>query len=226
MNAFYWWCCALQAAKKALKAAQLYIDAVPSFSHDLVILSSSIDDVQLQRLARQLQQLVTDASCRKLYDPDPIEYRVIPHDEHDRQTAVDAMNCTTEILVRVNELIDWWVSVACDMPIMAQYGHWHSYCWWLGCGLLNREVVPPSSDEVIGGFQGVNPHFLWFAQNLPDFLGVSPCFLPPLCPWTLKLSNIMPQKFKTRRLKSNVPKFLDGDENPSPHPPLHSSRGF
>lgn len=96
----------MQAAKKALKAAQLYIDAVPSFSHDLVILSSSIDDVQLQRLARQLQQLVTDASCRKLYDPDPIEYRVIPHDEHDRQTAVDAMNCTTEILVRVNELID------------------------------------------------------------------------------------------------------------------------
>ena len=70
------------------------------------MLSSSIDDVQLQRLARQLQQLVSDSSCRKLYDPDPIDYRVIPHDEHDQQTAVDAMNCAAEILVRVNELID------------------------------------------------------------------------------------------------------------------------
>jgi len=70
------------------------------------LLSSTIDDVQLQRLARQLQQLVSDNNCRKLYDPDPIDYRVIPHDEHDRQTAVDAMNCAAEILTRVNELID------------------------------------------------------------------------------------------------------------------------
>jgi len=60
----------------------------------------------LQRLARRLHELVSDSNCRKLYDPDPIDYRVIPHDEHDRQTAVDAMNCTGEILVRVNELID------------------------------------------------------------------------------------------------------------------------
>jgi len=89
-----------------LKAAQLCIDAVPSFSHDIVILSSTIDNVELQRLARQLQQLVNDNSCRKLYDPDPIDYRVIPHDEHDRQTAVDAMSCAAEILQTVNELID------------------------------------------------------------------------------------------------------------------------
>jgi len=71
-----------------------------------VVLSSTIDDVDLQRLARQLQQLVSDNSCRKLYDPDPIDYRVIPHDEHDRQTAADAMNCAADILKRVNELIE------------------------------------------------------------------------------------------------------------------------
>lgn len=71
-----------------------------------MILSSTLDDVQLRRLARRLHELVSDANCRKLYDPDPIDYRVIPHDEHDRQTALDAMNCVAEILARVNELID------------------------------------------------------------------------------------------------------------------------
>jgi len=96
----------LQSAKKALKAAQLCIDAVPSFSHDIVILASSIDDIQLQTLSRRLHGFVNDATCRKLYDPDPIDYRIIPHDELDKQIAVDAMNCTAEILERVNELID------------------------------------------------------------------------------------------------------------------------
>ena len=89
-----------------MKAAQLCIDAVPSLSHDIVVISTSIDDVRLQQLARRLHQLVSERTCRKLYDPDPIDYRLIPHDEHDRQTAEDAINHAAEILDRVKELID------------------------------------------------------------------------------------------------------------------------
>ena len=96
----------MQCAKKALKAAQLCIDAVPSLSHDIVIIATSVDDARLQRLARRLQQLVSERTCRKLYDPDPIDYRVIPHDELDRQTAHDALSCVAEILDTVTELID------------------------------------------------------------------------------------------------------------------------
>ena len=96
----------LQCAKKALKAAQLCIDAVPSPSHDVVVIATGVDDVRLQRLARQLHALVGERTCRKLYDPDPIDYRVIPHDEHDRATTDDAMRCAADILERVKELID------------------------------------------------------------------------------------------------------------------------
>jgi len=79
---------------------------VASPSHDIVIIATSVDDVRLQRLARRLQQLVSERTCRKLYDPDPIDYGVIPHDEHDQQTAERALSCAAEILDTVTELID------------------------------------------------------------------------------------------------------------------------
>jgi sacsin len=95
-----------QAAKKALKAAQLYINAVPTFSHDIVILAASLDDAELRQLARQLQQLVGDATCRKIYAPDPIDYAIIPHDEHTEQQARGARLCARDVLRRVADLIE------------------------------------------------------------------------------------------------------------------------
>jgi len=88
-----------------LKAAQLFIDAVPTFSHDIVVLAASLDDIKLQHLARQLQQLVGDTTCRKMYAPDPIDYAIIPHDEHTETRARDAHCCTAQIIDCVTEII-------------------------------------------------------------------------------------------------------------------------
>jgi len=98
----------LQCAKKALRAAQLCIDAAPSPTcHDIVILAAGVDDARLRRLARRLQQLVSERTCRTLVDPDPIDYRgAIPHDELSRETAGEALACAAEMLDAVSQLID------------------------------------------------------------------------------------------------------------------------
>ena len=80
------------------------MDAVTSFSHDLVTLAASVEDMELRRLAQRLQGIVGNSS--KLYNPDPIDFVVIPHDEYNREMACDAVMCATDILERVKEFLE------------------------------------------------------------------------------------------------------------------------
>ena len=93
-----------QAAEKALKAAQFYVDAVASFSHDLVTLASSLEDAELRRLAQELQRIV--GSSNKLYNPNPIDFVVIPHDEYTKDMSCNAVKYSGDILERVREIIE------------------------------------------------------------------------------------------------------------------------
>lgn len=93
-----------QAAEKALKAAQFSVDAVTSFNHDLAFLAATIEDLELRRLAVKLQQIIGNAS--KLYNPDPIDFVVIPHEEYTKEMACDAVMCATDILERVKEFVE------------------------------------------------------------------------------------------------------------------------
>ena len=94
----------IQAAEKALKAAQFAVDAVTSFSHDLVTLAASLEDVELRRLAQKLQKIVGNSN--KLYNPDPIDFVVIPHEEYTREMACDAVMCAVDVLERVKEFVE------------------------------------------------------------------------------------------------------------------------
>jgi len=103
--AFEWACFkAHQASEKALKAAQFAVDTVTSFSHDLAILAASLEDVELRRLAQKLQKIVGDSN--KLYNPDPIDFNVIPHEEYTKEMACDAVMCAVDILERVKEFVE------------------------------------------------------------------------------------------------------------------------
>jgi len=96
--------CVCKAAEKALKAAQFAVDAVTSFSHDLVTLAASLEDPELRRLAQKLQKIVGNSN--KLYNPDPIDFVVIPHDEYSREMACDAVMCAVDVLERVKEFVE------------------------------------------------------------------------------------------------------------------------
>ncbi len=98
------YCSSLQAAEKALKAAQFSVDATTSFSHDLASLAATVEDLELRRLALKLQKIVGDSN--KLYNPDPIDFSVIPHDLYDKEMACDAVMCSADILERVKEFVD------------------------------------------------------------------------------------------------------------------------
>ena len=101
----------LQAAEKALKAAQFYVDAVSSFSHDLVSLAASLEDLELRRLAQRLQKIVGNSN--KLYNPEPIDFVVIPHDEYTMDMSSEAVKIAQSILGRVTEIVevkDWFLS--------------------------------------------------------------------------------------------------------------------
>ena len=93
-----------QAAEKALKAAQFSVDAVTSFNHDLAVLAATIEDLELRRLAMKLQQIIGNAS--KLYNPDPIDFVIIPHEEYTKEMACDAVMCASDILERVKEFVE------------------------------------------------------------------------------------------------------------------------
>jgi len=98
--AFEWVCMkAHQAAEKSLKAAQFMVDAVSSFSHDLPTLAATIDDNTVRTLAIRLQSIVGDAN--KFYNPDPIDFVVIPHEEFTREKALNSTIIATEILEKV-----------------------------------------------------------------------------------------------------------------------------
>lgn len=103
--AFEWVCFkAHQAAEKALKAAQFSVDAVTSFSHDLTSLAATIEDLELRRLAMKLQAIVGDSN--KLYNPNPIDFVIIPHDMYTKEVACDAIHCAQDILERVKEFVE------------------------------------------------------------------------------------------------------------------------
>ena len=55
----------LQAAEKALKAAQFSVDAQTSFNHDLGVLAATLEDLELRRLAMKLQRIIgiTKVQC-------------------------------------------------------------------------------------------------------------------------------------------------------------------
>ena len=94
----------VKAAEKALKAAQFYVDALTSYSHDLVVLASSLEDIELRRFAQTLQRIIGNSA--KLYNPDPIDFIVIPHDEYTREMAGEAVAVSKAILDKVKELIE------------------------------------------------------------------------------------------------------------------------
>ena len=75
-----------------------------SFSHDLAVLAASLEDVELRRLAVKLQKIVGNSN--KLYNPDPIDFVVIPHEEYSKEMACDAMMCAVDILERVKEFVE------------------------------------------------------------------------------------------------------------------------
>jgi len=93
-----------QAAEKALKAAQFFVDALPSYSHDLVVLAASLEDQELRTLAQRLQRIVGNSA--KLYHPDPIDFIVIPHDEYTKDMSSNAVIVATAVLDRVKELLE------------------------------------------------------------------------------------------------------------------------
>lgn len=80
------------------------MDAVTSFSHDLATLAASLEDAELRRLSQKLQKIVGNSS--KLYNPDPIDFVVIPHDEFTREMACDAVMCAVDVLERVKEFVE------------------------------------------------------------------------------------------------------------------------
>ena len=87
-----------------MKAAQFSVDAVTSFSHDLPSIAANVDDAKMRSLAIKLQRIVGSAS--KMYQPDPIDYVTIPHDEFTKETAADAIICATDIIECVHTFIE------------------------------------------------------------------------------------------------------------------------
>jgi len=102
---FFSFVCDEQAAEKALKAAQFHVDAISSLSHDLICLAASLEDIELRRLAQQLQRIVGNSN--KLYNPDPIDFIVIPHDEYTKEMSLAAVAIAQDILGRVKEIIEF-----------------------------------------------------------------------------------------------------------------------
>ena len=102
----YEWVCfkAHQAAEKALKAAQFSVDATTSFNHDLASIAATLEDLELRRLGMKLQKIIGNAN--KLYNPDPIEFVIIPHEEYTKEAACDAIMCAADILERVKEFVE------------------------------------------------------------------------------------------------------------------------
>ncbi|ESN95266.1 hypothetical protein HELRODRAFT_193608 [Helobdella robusta] len=105
-NPAYEWVCfkAHQAAEKSLKAAQFFVDASTSFSHDLMALAATLEDLDLKDFAMKLQNIVGNSN--KLYNPEPIDFVVIPHDEYNETMAENSVELARLILDRVNEIIE------------------------------------------------------------------------------------------------------------------------
>ena len=92
-------CFDLQAAEKALKAAQYAVDAYKINVHSLIQNSLMLDDSQLITFSRQLEHLLGD-STRMRY-PDRLAFPQIPTDAYTRQMAHQAMELAREIVQNV-----------------------------------------------------------------------------------------------------------------------------
>lgn len=89
----------LQAAEKALKAAQYSVNAHKTNIHNLVQNSLTLDDSQLTTLSSQLESCLGD-STRMRY-PDQVCFPRIPHDVYSRDMAQEALGLARSILDRV-----------------------------------------------------------------------------------------------------------------------------
>ena len=86
----------LQAAEKALKAAQYSKDANKTNVHNLLQNSLMLNDSQLTTLSEQLECHVGD-STRMRY-PDQVDFPHVPHDVYSQERAHQALAFATEIL--------------------------------------------------------------------------------------------------------------------------------
>ena len=89
----------VQAAEKALKAAQYTIDANKTSVHDLVDNCNDLGDSQLTGLATDLERLVV-RSARMRY-PDQVSFPKIPNEVYTAQMAERALQLSENILVRI-----------------------------------------------------------------------------------------------------------------------------
>jgi len=93
----------LQAAEKALKAAQYSVDAHKNNIHNLVQNSRALDDSQLTTLSSQLESSLGD-STRMRY-PDQVCFPRIPNDVYSRDMAQEALGLARSILDRVRSRV-------------------------------------------------------------------------------------------------------------------------
>ena len=93
----------LQAAEKALKAAQYSVDAHKTNIHNLVQNSLTLDDSQLTTLSSQLENHLGD-STRMRY-PDQVCFPRIPNDVYSRDMAQEALGLARRILDKVRSKV-------------------------------------------------------------------------------------------------------------------------
>ena len=80
------------------------MDVVHSFSHDLPTIANTVSDIQLQKDAAQLQEILGDAN--RMYYPAPKSHGRIPHDEFTMGKAGLCMNLAENILSNAQEFVD------------------------------------------------------------------------------------------------------------------------
>ena len=93
----------IQAAEKALKAAQYTIDANKTSVHNLVENCNDLNDSELTNLARDLERLV-GSSARMRY-PDQVSSPKIPNEVYSVQMARQALQLSENIVMRVKDRI-------------------------------------------------------------------------------------------------------------------------
>ena len=93
----------LQAAEKALKAAQYSVDVHKTNVHDLVQNALKLDDSQLTTLSSQLENYLGD-STRMRY-PDQVCFPRIPNDVYSQDMAQEALGLARKILQKVRSRV-------------------------------------------------------------------------------------------------------------------------
>lgn len=91
----------LQAAEKALKAAQYGVDANKINVHNLVRNCHNLGDSQLTELAGQLESLVGDSTHMRY--PDRMAYPKIPKDAYNKEKGTKAYEIASKIVKNVEK---------------------------------------------------------------------------------------------------------------------------